>query len=130
MCLITSNPIKTAVHDITAWKCIVVHEGREEAGIPYRWSGPYHPDKEFLFEKHYIDEVEYVMDLGWPELHQIGKDFFHSVESYADAELILREHQGLYGSRLRICKCTIPKGTLYFHDDGQYASKAIIVHCP
>jgi len=127
MCLHTSKNIQTAENDIKVWKCVVISHDDDS-----KWWGPQYPCKAFPFNTLIVDETPFIEPersyLGYVE---IGEGFFHSCEFQETAEFIRDEHFFLHVPYYPIiCQCTIPKGTLYFHDNDHYASKAIIVHRP
>lgn len=126
MCLITTNSIKTAENDITVYKTVFSNNDKMS------WVGLYqYNDKEFPFDVLIENkEKKDITNKGHGKIVCVGAGFFHSTSSYSRAYNLCLLNQNRFLAKfypIRVCECVIPKGTEYYADENDYASKNIIV---
>ena len=148
MCLIVYNKQHAVANeDIPAWKVVCTNGNA--------WIGPYMFDlTEFSFNNIVkpkgigFDNTTVCKDIFGQVYYEINGGYFHSCVTYKECEILFyyafdygsKIKRGIYGVKhkelamkynlLKICKCTIPKGTEFYTDGSYFATKQLIVHKP
>ena len=149
MCLLTKpNSRKIATEDIHLYKAVLIHKSH-----PDKWRGVFYFEKEYPFDEviklRGDDEKNMIRKnpiYSEPDILCIGKNFLHSTNEKTIAENIARTNNSIelpvnvsfMQTKLMVfncvvCKCTIPKGSVYYvddYDEYNYASDKLIVHKP
>lgn len=146
MCLIVYNKQhEVANEDITAWKVVCTNGNA--------WIGPYMFDlTEFSFNDIVkpkgieFDSITVCKDISGQVYYEINGGHFHSCVTKDECKTLLyyvsvsvgKAKRGIFGAKykelamkynlLKICKCTIPKGTEFYTDGTYFATKQLIVH--
>lgn len=124
MCMYTYNPRQQAKEDMTVYK-VICQKRFEDT-----WAGPYNFENNFPFNKPLKNKEEHNRITLKDGMKVIGKGYFHCFWSIDAARRLknLVEYDLMF-SRLRVkaVKCIIPKGTTYYSQGSEIATKNIIV---
>ena len=126
MCLVVNRKwLKYTDEDVEVWKVVDVNYDNET------WTGPYkYNDRAYPFNKAAHEEGPDMEKAAFGNNLIIGEGMFH-FHMYYDAAvryIKMLRNSALDSTNFRICKCTVPKESLFARGKNEGVSDTLVVH--